>query len=62
MQLNLIYSKKTTTKSDNNLILFCNEKLNISRLKKNVSNSEFTYINELLKNIEKKKKNIWISN
>ena len=55
MHINLKYSKKTVTKSNDNLILFCDEKLNIARLKKNLSNSEYTYINELLKNIDKKK-------
>ena len=55
MHINLKYSKKTVTKSNDNLILFCDEKLKIARLKKNLSNSEYTYINELLKNIDKKK-------
>ena len=58
MHINLNYSKKAVTRSNDNLILFCDEKLNIGRLKKYLSNSEYTYINELLKNIDKKKKNI----
>ena len=58
MHINLNYSKKTVAKSNDNLILFCDEKLNIGKLKKNLSKSEYTYINELLKNIDKKKKNI----
>ena len=36
--------------------MFFDEKLNINKLKKYLSNSEYTYINELLKNIDKKKK------
>ena len=44
-------SKKTTT----NLVLFTDEKFNISNLKKFISNSEFSYINDLSKTIDLKK-------
>ena len=54
MHINLNYSKKTVAKSNDNLILFCDEKLNIGKLKQNLSKSEYTYVNELLKNIDKK--------
>ena len=43
--------KKTTT----NLVLFADEKFNIGNLKRYISNSEFSYINELLKTGDLKK-------
>ena len=46
---------KTNNKSSANLILFSNEKFNISSLKKYLSNSEFSYINDLLKTSDLKK-------
>ena len=44
-------SKKTTT----NVVLFADEKFNISDLKKYLSNSEFFYISDLLKTCDLKK-------
>ena len=38
-----------------NLVLFVDEKFNISQLKKYISNSEFSYISDLLKDTNKKK-------
>ena len=46
---------KTNNKSPANLILFSNEKFNTSSLKKYLSNSEFSYINDLLKTSDLKK-------
>ena len=43
--------KKTTT----NLVLFVDENFNISALKKHISNTEFSYISDLLKNSDLKK-------
>ena len=45
------YSKKNLT----NVILFVDENFNISSLKKYISNSEFSYIADLLKNSDLKK-------
>jgi leucyl aminopeptidase len=55
MSIKINYSKKTISKSSANLVLFSNDKLNISGLKKNLSNSEFSYINDLLKTSDLKK-------
>ena len=45
------FSKKTLT----NLILFVDEKFNISGLKKYISQFEYSYISDLLKNSDLKK-------
>ncbi len=55
MSIKINYSKKTISKSSANLVLFSNDKFNISPLKKNLSNSEFSYINDLLKTSDLKK-------
>ena len=48
--------KNTDSKKDlTNLILFVDENFNISSLRKNLSNSEFFYISDLLKNSDLKK-------
>jgi len=55
MSIKINYSKKADSKSSANLVLFSNEKFNISGLKKYLSNSEFSYISDLLKNSDLKK-------
>ncbi len=55
MTIKINYSKKTISKSSANLVLFVNEKFNISNIKKYISSSEFSYINDLLKTIDLKK-------
>ncbi len=55
MSIEINYSKKTISKSSSNLVLFSNDKFNISSLKKNLSNSEYSYINDLLKTSDLKK-------
>ena len=52
MSIEINYSNKT---SSSNLVLFVNEKFNISNLKKNITNNEFSYINDLLKKSDLKK-------
>jgi leucyl aminopeptidase len=59
MSIKINYPKKATGKSSTNLVLFADEKFNISKLKKYISNTEFTYINDLLK-ISDLKKNIFV--
>ena len=55
MSIKINYSKKTISKSSSNLVLFSNDKFNINSLKKNLSNSEYSYINDLLKTSDLKK-------
>ena len=49
MSIKITYSNKANNKSSGNLVLFTNEKFNISNLKKYTSNTEFSYIKDLLK-------------
>ena len=55
MTLKIEYSKKTSNNFKDNIVLFCDEKLNVSKLKKYMSSSEFSYINELIKTCDLKK-------
>jgi len=55
MSIKINYSNKTISKSSANLVLFTDEKFNISNLKKNISNTEFAYIKDLLKTSDLKK-------
>ncbi len=55
MSIKINYSKNTGFKSSANLVLFTNEKFNINGLKKYLSNSEFAYIDDLLKTSDLKK-------
>ena len=55
MSVKINYQNKANGKSTVNLVLFVNEKYNISNLKKYLSNSEFSYINDLLKTSDLKK-------
>jgi len=55
MSINISYLKKVSSKPSSNLVLFVNEKYTILHLKKYLSNLEFSYINDLLKNSDLKK-------
>jgi leucyl aminopeptidase len=55
MSIKISYVKKKTRKSSGNLILFVDEKFSINSLKKDLSNTEFSYINDLLKTSDLKK-------
>ena len=55
MSIKINYLKTTSSKTSANLVLFTDEKFNINSLKKYLSNSEFSYINDLLKTSELKK-------
>ena len=59
MPININYSKKVTNKSSSNLVLFVDEKFNIINLRKYLSNTEFSYINDLLK-VSDLKKNMFV--
>ena len=55
MTVQINYKNSNSKKSSSNLVLFVDEKFNISGLKKHFSNSEFSYISDLLKNNDLKK-------
>ena len=56
MPLNIDYKKITSNNKSINLMLFVDEKFNILPLKKHLLASQFSYISDLLKTIDKKKK------
>ena len=55
MTIQTNYKSSSSKKVSSNLILFVDEKFNISGLKKHISNSEFLYISDLLKTSDLKK-------
>ena len=55
MSIKINYTQKKGTNFASNLVLFANEKFNINSLRKYLSNSEFSYINDLLKTSDLKK-------
>tara|TARA_A100001015_G_scaffold122900_1_gene136224 strand:- start:742 stop:2202 length:1461 start_codon:yes stop_codon:yes gene_type:complete len=59
MTIKISYSKKIKNNVNSNTVLFVNDKFNISNLKKYISNSEFSYISDLLKTSDIKK-NIFV--
>ena len=56
MKIEINYKNQVSDKSIGNPILFLDEKLNITGLKKVLSNSEYSYINDLIKSEDQKKK------
>ena len=55
MSIQINYKNTNFKKDSNNLVLFADEKFNISNLRKYVSNPEFSYLNDLLKTSNLKK-------
>ena len=55
MPIKIKYLKKTSQKPSANLVLFSGEKFKTNDLKKYVSNSEYSYITDLLKTSDLKK-------
>ena len=55
MSIKISYQNFGSKKNLNNLVLFVDENFNIGGLKKYISNSEFSYIADLLKNSDLKK-------
>ena len=49
MSIKINYKNSASKNPSNNLILFVDEKFNLNSLKRYLSNSEFSYINDLLK-------------
>ena len=56
MSIKINYSIKSPKKLSANTVLFVDEKFNISHLKKYISVNEFSYISDLLKTSDLKKK------
>ena len=56
MTVQVLYKNNNNEKSLGNLVLFTDEKFNISSLKKHISAVEFSYISDLLKTSDLKKK------
>ena len=56
MNIKVNFKKQVSSKSNANLILFADEKFNITGLKKYISNSEHSYISDILKKKDTKKK------
>jgi leucyl aminopeptidase len=59
MSIQINYKNNSPQKTTTNMVLFVDEKFNISNLKKYISNSEFSYISDLLKT-SNLKKNLFI--
>ena len=55
MTIKINYINKTINKLTSNLVLFCDERYSIKGIKKYISNSEFSYINDLIRTIDVKK-------
>ena len=55
MSVKISYKKTNFKKQQANLVLFTNEKFSTTNLKKYLSMSEFSYINDLLKTSDLKK-------
>ena len=56
MSIKLNYLKKFISKPTGNMVLFSDEKFKTNELKKYLSNSEFSYTQDLLKNSDAKKR------
>jgi len=55
MSIQINYKNNSLKKPSNNIVLFTDEKFNINNLKKHITNSEFSYIYDLLKTSDLKK-------
>jgi len=55
MTIQINYKSNNSKKISSNLVLFVDEKFNINSLKKHLSNNEYLYISDLLKNCDLKK-------
>ena len=55
MTIEIDYTNKSNSKPTSNLVLFTNEKFSTDKLKKHLSDSEISYINDLLKTSDLKK-------
>ncbi len=55
MSIEINYPKKNSNNFSGNLVLFSNEKFNIKNLKRYLSSTELSYIEDLLKTSDLKK-------
>ena len=55
MSIKINYTKSTNN-SSGNVVLFVDEKFNCKNIKKYISSSEFSYINDIIKTYDLKKK------
>ena len=56
MNIKIIFKSQVSAKSNRNLLLFVDERFNITGLKKHIPNSEYSYISDLLNKKDTKKK------
>ena len=56
MSININYISTSNKKNFDNLVLFVDEKFNISHLQQYISRSEYSFISDLLKTRDLKKK------
>ena len=56
MSVQITYKNKISNKNAHNLVLFVDEKFNISKLKKHISTKDYNVISDLIKNRDTKKK------
>ena len=56
MSVQISYKNRVSKKNIPNLVLFIDEKFNISNLKKHISNSDYNFISDLIKKRDEKKK------
>ncbi len=59
MSIQINYKKTISKSKVTNVIFFVDEKFNISALKKHISGPEYSYIYDLIKTKELKKKNTY---
>ena len=55
MTIKINYLKKSDYKKSSNIVLFVNENFDVKKIKRFFSNSEFVYVNDLLRNCNLKK-------
>ena len=55
MPIKINYTNTSSNKFTNNIVLFVDEKFNINHLKKYITDSEFSFIKDLLKTGDLKK-------
>ena len=60
MAVKINYLKQKIEKPSSNIVLFTNEKFNVSELNKFISGPELSYINDLLKVKDTKKKYLFM--
>ena len=56
MSITINYKNALNKKNSSNIVLFVDEKFNISGLKKYISSSDYSFVSDLLKTKELKKK------